>query len=158
MRCDKKDLLLYAVTDRSWLNGATLYEQVEAALRGGATFIQLREKALDQERFLAEARELKALCRRFGVPFLINDNVEIAAAVDADGVHVGQSDMEAGDVRARLGADKIIGVSAQTVEQALLAQQRGADYLGVGAVFPTGTKQDATDVSYETSAVRWTSR
>ena len=140
MRCDKKDLLLYAVTDRSWLNGATLYEQVEAALRGGATFIQLREKALDQERFLAEARELKALCRRFGVPFLINDNVEIAAAVDADGVHV----------RARLGADKIIGVSAQTVEQALLAQQRGADYLGVGAVFPTGTKQDATDVSYET--------
>ena len=150
MRCDKKDLLLYAVTDRSWLNGATLYEQVEAALRGGATFIQLREKALDQERFLAEARELKALCRRFGVPFLINDNVEIAAAVDADGVHVGQSDMEAGDVRARLGADKIIGVSAQTVEQALLAQQRGADYLGVGAVFPTGTKQDATDVSYET--------
>ena len=150
MRCDKKDLLLYAVTDRSWLNGATLYEQVEAALRGGATFIQLREKALDQERFLAEARELKALCRRFGVPFLINDNVEIAAAVDADGVHVGQGDMEAGDVRARLGADKIIGVSAQTVEQALLAQQRGADYLGVGAVFPTGTKQDATDVSYET--------
>lgn len=150
MRCDKKDLLLYAVTDRSWLNGATLYEQVEAALRGGATFIQLREKALDQEHFLAEARELKTLCRRFGVPFLINDNVEIAAAVDADGVHVGQSDMEAGDVRARLGADKIIGVSAQTVEQALLAQQRGADYLGVGAVFPTGTKQDATDVPYET--------
>ena len=138
MRCDKKDLLLYAVTDRSWLNGATLYEQVEAALRGGATFIQLREKALDQEHFLAEARELKTLCRRFGVPFLINDNVEIAAAVDA------------GDVRARLGADKIIGVSAQTVEQALLAQQRGADYLGVGAVFPTGTKQDATDVPYET--------
>ena len=150
MRCDKKDLLLYAVTDRSWLNGATLYVQVEAALRGGATFIQLREKALDQEHFLAEARELKTLCRRFGVPFLINDNVEIAAAVDADGVHVGQSDMEAGDVRARLGADKIIGVSAQTVEQALLAQQRGADYLGVGAVFPTGTKQDATDVPYET--------
>lgn len=150
MRCDKKDLLLYAVTDRSWLNGATLYEQVEAALRGGATFIQLREKALDQEHFLAEARELKTLCRRFGVPFLINDNVEIAAAVDADGVHVGQSDMEAGDVRARLGADKIIGVSAQTVEQALLAQQRGADYLWVGAVFPTGTKQDATDVPYET--------
>ena len=110
MRCDKKDLLLYAVTDRSWLNGATLYEQVEAALRGGATFIQLREKALDQERFLAEARELKALCRRFGVPFLINDNVEIAAAVDADGVHVGQSDMEAGDVRARLGADKILSL------------------------------------------------
>ena len=147
MRCDKKDLLLYAVTDRSWLNGATLYEQVEAALRGGATFIQLREKALDQEHFLAEARELKTLCRRFGVPFLINDNVEIAAAVDADGVHVGQSDMEAGDVRARLGADKIIGVSAQTVEQALLAQQRGADYLGVGAVFPSPTKKNAIRIT-----------
>ena len=115
MKCDKKGLLLYAVTDRSWLNGETLYSQVEKALQGGATFIQLREKNLD-----------------------------------ADGVHVGQSDMEAGDVRAKLGPDKIIGVSAQTVEQAILAEQRGADYLGVGAVFHTGSKADAEDVSHET--------
>lgn len=150
MNCDKKDLLLYAVTDRSWLGQEALYSQVEKALRGGATMIQLREKSLDQEAFLQEARELKELCQSYHVPFLINDNVDIAAAIRADGVHVGQSDMEAGDVRAILGADKIIGVSAQTVEQALLAQERGADYLGVGAVFSTGTKPDATDVSYET--------
>lgn len=150
MNCDKKDLLLYAVTDRGWLNGRTLYDQVEEALAGGATLIQLREKELDREHFLEEARELKALCRRYGAPFVINDSVDIAAAVDADGVHVGQSDMAAGDVRFRLGPDKIIGVSAQTVDQALLAERSGADYLGVGAVFHTGTKRDATDVSYET--------
>lgn len=136
MRCDKKDLLLYAVTDRSWLGGETLYSQVEKALKGGATFVQLREKELDEGRFLNEAREIKELCRKYQVPFVINDSVEIALAVDADGVHVGQSDMEAGDVRAKLGPDKIIGVSAQTVEQAVLAEKRGADYLGVGAGFP----------------------
>lgn len=149
MKCDKKDLLLYAVTDRYWLNGETLYSQVEKALKGGATFIQLREKELDEEQFLEEAKELKELCGRYHVPFVINDNVGIAAAMDADGVHVGQSDMEAGDVRAKLGPDKIIGVSAQTVEQALLAQKHGADYLGVGAVFQTGSKDDADDVSHE---------
>ena len=150
MKCDKKDLLLYAVTDRSWLNGESLYSQVEKALKGGATFIQLREKELDEETFLEEAKELKKLCREYRVPFVINDNVEIAEACGADGVHVGQSDMEAGDVRARLGEDKIIGVSAETVEQALLAQRHGADYLGVGAVFPTGSKADASDVDHET--------
>lgn len=150
MKCDKDNLLLYAVTDRSWLNGQTLYEQVEQALEGGATFVQLREKELDEEHFLEEAREIKELCRKYNVPFVINDNVDIALAMDADGVHVGQSDMEAGDVRAKLGPDKIIGVSAQTVEQALLAQSRGADYLGVGAVFPTGSKADASEVSHET--------
>ena len=150
MKCDKKDLLLYAVTDRSWLNGESLYSQVEKALKGGATFIQLREKELDEETFLEEAKELKKLCREYRVPFVINDNVEIAEACGADGVHVGQSDMEAGDVRARLGEDKIIGVSADTVEQALLAQRHGADYLGVGAVFPTGSKADASDVDHET--------
>ena len=123
MKCDKKDLLLYAVTDRHWLNGRTLYSQVEEALKGGATFIQLREKELDEEHFLEEAKEIKELCRRYQVPFVINDNVEIALAVDADGVHVGQSDMEAGDVRAKLGPDKMIGVSAQTVEQAVMAEQ-----------------------------------
>ena len=150
MKCDKKDLLLYAVTDRHWLNGRTLYSQVEEALKGGATFIQLREKELDEENFLEEAKEIKELCRRYQVPFVINDNVEIALAVDADGVHVGQSDMEAGDVRAKLGPDKMIGVSAQTVEQAVMAEQNGADYLGVGAVFPTGSKADALEVSHDT--------
>ncbi|MFR9065482.1 MAG: thiamine phosphate synthase [[Clostridium] scindens] len=150
MKCDKKDLLLYAVTDRHWLNGRTLYSQVEEALKGGATFIQLREKELDEEHFLEEAKEIKELCRRYQVPFVINDNVEIALAEDADGVHVGQSDMEAGDVRAKLGPDKIIGVSAQTVEQAVMAEQNGADYLGVGAVFPTGSKADALEVSHDT--------
>lgn len=148
--CDAKDLLLYAVTDRSWLGNETLYQQVEKALKGGATFIQLREKNLDDAAFLKEAVELKELCRRYHVPFVINDNVEIALRMDADGVHVGQSDMEAGNVREKLGPGKIIGVSAQTVEQAVLAEQRGADYLGVGAVFPTGSKDDADDVSHET--------
>ena len=150
MMCDKKDLLLYAVTDRHWLNGRTLYSQVEEALKGGATFIQLREKELDEEHFLEEAKEIKELCRRYRVPFVINDNVEIALAADADGVHVGQGDMEAGDVRAKLGPDKMIGVSAQTVEQAVMAEQNGADYLGVGAVFPTGSKADALEVSHDT--------
>lgn len=150
MNCDRKDLLLYAVTDRHWLNGATLYEQVEQALKGGATFVQLREKNLDKKHFMEEARQIKELCREYKVPFVINDSVDIALEMDADGVHVGQSDMEAGDVRAKLGPDKIIGVSAQTVEQALLAEKRGADYLGVGAVFHTGSKADATEVSRET--------
>lgn len=150
MNCKKEDLLLYAVTDRSWLNGESLYSQVEKALRGGATFIQLREKELDEDQFLKEAIEIKELCKRYHVPFVINDNVMIADKVDADGVHVGQSDMEAGNVRAKLGPNKIIGVSAQTVEQALLAEKCGADYLGVGAVFPTGTKLDAVEVSYDT--------
>ena len=150
MKLDKEKLLLYAVTDRHWLNGRTLAEVVRESLEGGATFIQLREKDLDEENFLKEARELKALCAEYGVPFVINDNVEIAKEIDADGVHVGQSDMEAGNVREELGPDKIIGVSAQTVEQAVLAEKRGADYLGVGAVFPTGSKDDAEDVSKET--------
>ena len=149
MNCNKKELLLYAVTDRSWLNGRTLYDQVEEALKGGATFIQLREKTLDTDSFRKEAAEIKELCARYHVPFVINDNVEIAKEIDADGVHVGQSDMEAGNVRKILGDDKIIGVSAQTVEQALLAQKHGADYLGVGAVFKTGWKDDADEVSHD---------
>ena len=144
MNCRKEDMVLYAITDRHWLNGESLYQQVEKALQGGVTFLQLREKNLDKELFMKEAREIKELCRKYKVPFIINDNVEIAKAIDADGVHVGQSDMEAGDVRKRLGADKIIGVSAKTVEQALLAEKHGADYLGVGAVFSTSTKTDAT--------------
>ena len=149
-KMQKEDLLLYAVTDRHWLNGETLYSQVEKTLEGGTTFVQLREKELDEAHFLEEAKKIKELCDRYHVPFVINDNVDIALEIDADGVHVGQSDMEAGDVRAKLGPDKIIGVSAQTVEQALLAQERGADYLGVGAVFHTDSKADAADISHET--------
>lgn len=142
--------MLYAVTDRSWLNGETLYDQVEKALKGGVTFVQLREKKLDRESFKKEAFAIKELCHRYQVPFIINDDVELALLVDADGVHVGQSDMEAGDVRKRLGPDKIIGVSAKTVEQALQAQSHGADYLGVGAVYATGSKKDATELSHDT--------
>lgn len=150
MNCTKEELLLYAVTDRSWLHGRTLKEQVKEALDGGVTFLQLREKHIDSGLFLQEAQELKDLCKQYQVPFVINDDVELALKVDADGVHVGQSDMKAGDVRKKLGKDKIIGVSAQTVEQAVMAEKHGADYLGVGAVFPTSSKDDAQEVDYET--------
>lgn len=146
----KEQLLLYAVTDRHWLNGRTLHSVVKESLDGGVTFVQLREKQLDEAHFMEEAKDLQVLCKEYNVPFIINDNVDIALAMDADGVHVGQSDMEAGDVRAKLGPDKIIGVSAQTVEQAILAEKHGADYLGVGAVFPTGSKDDAAEVPHET--------
>lgn len=149
MNFDKKDLALYAITDRHWLKGETLHDQVRKAIEGGATFIQLREKHLDKDEFLKEAMEIKALCAEYKVPFVINDDVDIALKIDADGVHVGQSDMQAGDVRAKLGPDKIIGVSAQTVEQALLAEKNGADYLGVGAVFATSSKDDAIEVGPE---------
>lgn len=150
MRCNRENLLLYAVTDRRWSDGTTLYEQVEEALKGGVTFVQLREKNMDVEHFMEEAREIKELCARYRVPFVINDNVAIAQAIDADGVHVGQNDMDAGDVRDRLGEDKIIGVSVRTVEQAVRSEQRGADYLGVGAAFRTGSKADALLVSHDT--------
>ena len=144
MKCDPKDLLLYAVTDRHWLNGRTLVDVVKESLDGGVTMIQLREKSLDEGKFLEEAKELQALCRERHVPFIVNDNVDIAKAMDADGVHVGQDDMAA------LGPDKLIGVSAHTVEEALLAEKQGADYLGVGAVFPTSSKSDVGEMSYET--------
>lgn len=143
-------LELYAVTDRHWLGNQTLLEQVQEALDGGATCIQLREKQLDDKTFLQEAIEIQKLCKEYHVPFIVNDNVEIAKDMHADGIHVGQSDMEALDVRKALGNDVILGVSAQTVEQAKKAEAHGADYLGVGAVFPTGSKDDAEDVSYET--------
>ena len=146
----RESLRLYAVTDRHWLNGRTLAECVGQAIDGGATFVQLREKELDNENFLREARELKALCAARSVPFVVNDNVEIAKEVGADGVHVGQSDMACLDARRILGPAAIIGVSAQTVEQAVLAQEQGADYLGVGAVFTTGSKADAENVSIAT--------
>lgn len=143
-------LELYAVTDRHWLGNQTLFDQVKEALDGGATCIQLREKQLDEENFLKEAIEIQKLCKEYHVPFIVNDNVDIAKTMHADGIHVGQSDMEALDVRKELGKDVILGVSAQTVEQAKKAEAHGADYLGVGAVFPTGSKDDADDVSHET--------
>jgi len=149
MKFDKNSMLLYAVTDRTWLGKQKLIKQVDDCLKGGATFIQLREKELNYEAFLAEAKEIKTLCHKYRVPFVINDNVDIAAACDADGVHVGQSDMKINEVRARLGGNKIIGVSAITIEQAIIAEQNGADYLGVGAVFSTSTKLDADTVSHK---------
>ena len=149
MKLNTKDLILYAVTDRSWLRGKTLAEQVEKALQGGVTMIQLREKELGEEDFYREALEIRDLCRRYGVPFLINDNVMLAKRVDADGVHVGQSDLEAGKVREILGPDKIIGVTAKTVEQAKKAEAMGADYLGSGAIFGTTTKKDAKPMTME---------
>ncbi len=145
-----EQLLLYAVTDRHWLGERTLKDVVRESLEGGVTFLQLREKDLDEKNFYEEAVELQAMAKEFGVPFVVNDNVDIAVRMNADGVHVGQDDMEAGDVRALIGPDKILGVSAQTVEQAVLAEERGADYLGVGAVFPTGSKDDAVEVSFGT--------
>ncbi len=148
--CTAESLLLYAITDRRWLNGRTLASVAEDALRGGSTFLQLREKDLDETHFREEALLLKALCARYHVPFVLDDNVRLAKELDADGVHVGQSDMQAGDVRALLGPDKILGVSAQTVSQAVEAEKMGADYLGVGAVFTTGSKSDATTISKDT--------
>ncbi|MCI8649395.1 MAG: thiamine phosphate synthase [Anaerotruncus sp.] len=150
MKLDKSALLLYLVTDRSWLHGQTLSAQVEQALQAGVTFVQLREKSLDMQAFLTQAKQLRALCTRYQVPFVINDNLEVARACGADGVHLGQEDLEAGKARALLGADQMIGVSANSVEQALAAERAGADYLGVGAMFGTTTKLDADAVSYET--------
>lgn len=142
-------LRLYAVTDRSWLGEQTLCQQVEQALKGGATCVQLREKNLNFEAFLEEAVQLKELCGRYDVPLIINDNVEIALRCGADGVHVGQEDMQARDVRALIGPDKILGVTAKTVEQAQAAQAAGANYLGSGAVFGSTTKINAKPMSKE---------
>ncbi len=150
MKFDKSAMLLYAVTDRAWVGRQTLYEQVECAIRGGVTCLQLREKELDIGSFFEEAEKIKLLCNKSNVPFIVNDNVEIAVKCGADGVHIGQEDMAAAEVRRIIGKDMILGVSAQTVEQAKKAEQDGADYLGVGAVFPTSTKLDAADVPYDT--------
>ena len=142
MKCDKKTMLLYAVTDRAWVGKQSLYEQVESALKGGVTCVQLREKELAEEDFLKEALEISALCKEYGVPFFINDNVEIAIKCQADGIHVGQEDMEASQVRKKVGEDMMIGVSVHSVEEALEAVKKGADCLGVGAIFSTSTKKD----------------
>lgn len=150
MRCDKESMLLYAVTDSRWTGKQTLYEQVECAVKGGITCLQLREKELESGEFLQEANEIKNLCKRNNIPFIINDNVEVAVKSGADGVHIGQKDMAASEVRKIIGSKMILGVSAQTVEQAKKAEADGADYLGVGAVFVTSTKTDAADVSLDT--------
>ena len=150
MKVDRNSMQLYLVTDRSWLGGKTLLSQVEACLDAGVTFLQLREKDLDERSFLEEAREIGRAAKSRHIPFVINDNLEVALQSDADGVHVGQHDMAAKDVRALIGPDKILGVSAQTVEQAVAAERAGADYLGVGAVFHTSTKLDAADVDHST--------
>lgn len=150
MNCSREMMRLYAVTDRSWLNGQTLYEQVEQALKGGVTLVQLREKGLGAEQFLQEARQIQQLCHRFGVPLIINDSIEVALAVDADGVHLGQDDANAAQARQLLGKDKIIGVSAHNVQEALQAVQDGADYLGSGAVFGSGTKTNVSTLPMQT--------
>ena len=149
MKVLPQQLRLYAVTDRTWLNGRRLADVVAQAIDGGATFVQLREKCLDEHDLLAEAEELSALCHFRHVPFVIDDNVEVALAAGADGVHVGQSDMACAEARRILGEQAIVGVSAQTVDEALAAQAAGADYLGVGALHPTPTKPDAVDVTMD---------
>lgn len=149
MKFDKKCLLLYAVTDRTWVGRQTLLEQVEDALKGGVTFVQLREKDLSETDFTEEAVEMKKLCHRFGVPLIINDNVEVAVKSGADGVHVGITDQPVEEIRKRTGKDFIIGATAKTVEQAQKAEAAGADYLGVGAVFPSPTKQNAIRITTE---------
>ena len=143
-------MLLYVVTDRTWLGENNLISQVEDTIKAGVTFVQLREKNKPFDEFVCEAAQIKKLTDRYGIPFVINDNIEVALAVSADGVHVGQSDKGVMDVRALIGDDKIMGVSAVTVEQAVLAEQCGADYIGVGAMFATQTKQDADTVTFDT--------
>lgn len=149
MKVSRKSLLLYGITDRTWLNGRTLAEVVEDSIKGGVSFLQLREKELAYDEFLKEALDIKALTDKYKIPFVINDNIDVALACNADGVHVGQTDMQAGRVRALIGDDKILGVSVQTVEEAKIAIDNGADYLGVGAMFPTSTKLDAGVMSME---------
>lgn len=149
MNVDKQSLVLYAVTDRAWGGEQSLARQVEECIKGGVTFVQLREKELDEEAFLTEARNIKKITDDYQIPFVINDNVEVALACGADGVHIGQNDQPVAEVRRKIGNQKILGVSAQTVEQAIKAEADGADYLGVGAVFSTSTKKDAITVSFQ---------
>lgn len=146
MKCDKKHMLLYAVTDSAWVGRQSLAQQVESALKGGVTCVQLREKSLNEADFLKEALEIKALCKQYGVPFFINDNVDVAIRCGADGIHVGQEDTQAAQVRKLVGEHMMIGVSVHSVEEALQAVENGADCLGVGAMFPTATKPDASAV------------
>lgn len=146
-----QQLRLYAVTDRSWLKpGETLAEVVETLLKAGVTCVQLREKEAEDALILQEARELKALCQRYGVPFLVNDRPDLAQTVGADGVHVGREDTGLTEARNLLGPNALLGGSAHTVEEALAAQAAGADYLGCGAVFGSGTKHNVSQMPLET--------
>lgn len=146
----RKSMLLYAVTDRTWLKeGESQADVCKSVLENGATFLQIREKDLDKETFKEEAEVLKKLCAGYHVPFVVNDSVELALEVDADGVHVGQSDIMGRDIREMIGPDKLLGISAGTVEEAAAAEAAGADYIGVGAVFATSTKKDARKLSVE---------
>lgn len=150
MKLDKKDLLLYGVTDSHYLNGRKLCELVEDAILGGVTMIQIREKEMSHEEFKQEALEVQQVCQKYHVPLLINDDVKLCKEIDADGVHIGQDDLDLKETRKLLGEDKIIGVSAHNMEEAKNAYEDGADYLGVGAIFSTETKNDAQDVSMKT--------
>lgn len=147
MNFTAKNLLLYAVTDRAWVGRQTLLEQIEDALRGGVTLVQLREKDLPQPDFIREAAQATALCHRYGIPLIVNDSLEVALESGADGVHVGIEDQPVAEIRRRVGKDWIIGATAKTVEQARAAQAAGADYLGVGAVFPSPTKKNAIRIT-----------
>ena len=140
----KFDLSVYLVTDRHCLRGRDFYAAIEEALKAGVTLLQLREKDASFQELLEEGRKVQALCRKYQVPFLIDDQVEVARALDADGVHLGQEDEAIERARAVLDREKIIGISAHNVEEALEAQRKGADYLGVGALYPTGSKKDAS--------------
>lgn len=150
MKIEKNAMQLYAITDKSWLNGNTLASQVEDALRGGATFLQLREKNASKKEIIKEALEIKEICKKYNVPFVIDDDVDIAKEIDADGVHIGQNDASYKYARDILGDNKIIGMTAHNLEEALTAQNSGADYIGVGAVFNTSTKLDTIPMSRET--------
>ena len=150
MKIEKNAMQLYAITDRNWLNGNTLASQVEEALRGGATFLQLREKNASKEEIIKEALEIKEICKKYNVPFVIDDDVDIAKEVNADGVHIGQNDASYTYARDILGDNKIIGMTAHNLEEAMAAQNSGADYIGVGAVFNTSTKLDTIPMSRET--------
>lgn len=149
MKFNKDMLLLYAVTDQSWVGRQTLPEQIEAALQGGVTMVQLREKNLDEDSFLAEAIQVRELCHQYQVPLIINDNIHVALKSGADGIHVGIEDTPVAEIRQRVPADFIIGATCKTVEQAQAAEKAGADYMGVGAVFPSPTKTTAIRISNE---------
>lgn len=150
MNFTKDNMRLYAITDRKWLDGRNLADDAELALKGGATLIQLREKDLSYKDFLKEALSVKTVCSKYNIPLIINDNIDVMIESGADGIHLGQSDLVSANIKEKIGKDKILGISAHTIKEALLAEKAGADYLGVGAVFTTSTKLDANNVSMET--------
>ena len=149
MKLSKDDLLLYAITDRRNLDKKVFFEKIEEALQGGVTILQLREKELDEDSFINEAIEVKKICRNHGVPLIINDNVNVALKSGADGVHVGIEDMPIDEIRRTVPDSFIIGATCKTVEQAQSAERLGADYMGVGAVFPSPTKKNAVRITRE---------